>query len=115
MTIKFPGKLPPPPEWKPEDYDPTKPPKPRQSSQSVNGYISVGTSHDGVRTGPRVAEMLEVASPALPASDPLRAMKGDIGNEVPIRASAANVKSSTPFRVVAATPAASASKPFRVK
>lgn len=116
MAIKFPGKLPPAPEWKPEIYDPNKPPTARPSSRDkFYGDIQVGTSVDGINRGPRVAPVLKVASPPLPAHDPIRALKGDIGNDVPIRASAAVVPTSTPFRSAPAAPAPAGYKPFRVK
>lgn len=113
----MPGPLPPVPD---NVFDPTpigETPPPRTSGvwPGPERTISTGDAQDGRRADPIRPYMRHAA--ALPPTDPIRAIKGDVGNETVVRASQqAGPAQPKPFRPTSpAQPHSGAPKPFRTK
>lgn len=111
----MPGQLPPVPESSMVVYPLGEEPPPRTSARWPDGAIMVGDAQDGRRADPIRPYMRHSA--ALPPTDPLRALKGDIGDETVVRASQqAAPAQSKPFRPTSpAQPGPTSAKPFRTK
>lgn len=111
----MPGKLPPVSDnmFAPTAFGETPPP--RTSARWPDGPIMVGDAHDGTRAAPIRPEHRTPA--ALPPTDPIRAIKGDIGNETVVRASQqAGPQQAKPFRPTSpAQPHSATPRPFRTK